>query len=43
MSLVIGVIPKFLWGFLREFLFWDISLTDVVKCEKQFFVRIEIL
>ena len=39
MSLIIGVMPKFLWVFfsLREFLFWDISLTDVVKCGKQFF------
>ena len=43
MSVVIGMISKFLWGFLREFLFWDISLTDVVKFGKQFFVRTGIL
>ena len=38
MLLIIGVMPKFLWGFLRVFYLRDISLTDVVKCGKQFFL-----
>ena len=41
MSFVIGVIPKFLWGFLREFLFWDIRLTDVVSVENNFLFELK--
>ena len=42
MPFVVGMISEILWGFLRKFLFWDISLTDVIKLENNFFVRIGI-